>query len=1281
MKMKCMQPIAIFMICLVLSLPVYSSSVFAQTTGLTNVKVSGSDGYEGVVRDKYDTFTFSARACISAGVEVNKKNVRLWGTSNSTGFPFSSCTAVGDGCSYDCSFSRTMSDYSNICPSKDDFDINLYKEDGSWLDDKDAEAVCDTQAPSIIVSTDKLIVGSGGSIKFTYIITDKACSSCSGCVGIKNAVFKGGSYEKSIDINTAANNCVYSSSLEEPVASFNEGDVSLEVTVYDNFGQNFTSTLSPFTVDTTQPSIELDSFEVKDVNDNSINYFTAQTAKLSFKINITDERADSSSIFADLSSMGGGSKVSPASCNQAGSSIQCSYNDIQYYLNSSSFSKTITVNASDTAGNSKAQSISLSKSFNIDSTAPSISGLRFTDTSGNDIKDKWLGGDSFSAYVYVNITEDEIGLDQNTVFANLLELNPGQSSYSSKAKDSCEALSDNVTKCRFDIAVDVNSSGSTSKSLVFNATDKAGNAATSTLILSNVFKKDSTPPVISGLSITDASNKELNNWINGDSFSAYVYINITETEIGLDETSVIANLIELNPWQSSYSGRQKDSCEALTSNVTRCRFDIIINTNSSGQFSKSMKFNATDKAGNKGSSVLSYSFKVDKTRPVFSSIETAHKNANGINFIGASGTTVMASITETESGISYEKVFIDLSGIGGSAKKAADNCTGSWSCYWHDIIPSVVDGIYAIKNNLDTSDKVGNKANESFEVNITVDVTTPVFKSINITAVGATNEVIGYYITIGNAMAISITVREKNGISSAMGDFSAAISNATNEAASCSGSGENWTCIWNTGEIDLTEYTETVLKFNFTDIAGNTLHHSEPITILGVSNETADYWISSVGDPSPSAIDKELVNYFDPIMWFPVKLESTEGKTGKETWPLYLQLDDCPGNDSVYMSSANNNLPELFNYNSQVPGNLPYNSYMKFTMEKAIPDHDLEIKCTLNLKTLIDNKTVSSTEIENVSFEIKYYNNPLGTMDSRIKEEIKRVQDSWLVQAKWIETLKKILNYAELLCSLINRIRQIIGLWGAINDGLDTCCDTIFASAACCPAMKASGIGQTALKEAHDSFFNTADKWCKLLRCQFFENKKWAEDNKNILKIWYTNAQKAYSNQGYWGNVDPQHSLILSAVFLCLPGIIYNLQKARVIDCMYINCLKQTKYGMPLYLCTYQRSYAYCKFVWGEIFNLIPFAAAVSKIGKNILKALSHPLESLGLILKLTCRYAVCQAPATFTCYACTITEYLNVALDILCDLGIGAGHCRPIWDRLSVDDSVCKNALKEDDY
>jgi hypothetical protein len=206
------------------------------------------------------------------------------------------------------------------------------------------------------------------------------------------------------------------------------------------------------------------------------------------------------------------------------------------------------------------------------------------------------------------------------------------------------------------------------------------------------------------------------------------------------------------------------------------------------------------------------------------------------------------------------------------------------------------------------------------------------------------------------------------------------------------------------------------------------------------------------------------------------------------------------------------------------------------------------------------------------------------------------------------------------------------------------------------------------------------------MSCQLALGDDWKGVNVDFIDGIINYAQdtqgKSGTHQGYWGNVNPQHSLILSAATLCIPGVIYNLQKARAIDCNYIQCLQQTQDGMPLYMCTDQRAYAYCKFVWGEVFNAIPFTSAISQIGQNVLKALSHPFEFIGFLIKGTCTITCLApfAPAGPGCAACTTVEYLNIALDTLCDLGINmvGDKCKPFWDGITnpVNQNVCSQVL-----
>ena len=139
---------------------------------------------------------------------------------------------------------------------------------------------------------------------------------------------------------------------------------------------------------------------------------------------------------------------------------------------------------------------------------------------------------------------------------------------------------------------------------------------------------------------------------------------------------------------------------------------------------------------------------------------------------------------------------------------------------------------------------------------------------------------------------------------------------------------------------------------------------------------------------------------------------------------------------------------------------------------------------------------------------------------------------------------------------------------------------------------------------------------------------------------------------------------------------IYNLQKARIIECSYVNCLKNTAYGTPLSMCVTQRDYAWCSYVYGEMFNLIPFASIISDIAEDIKLMLQQPAQMIGVGINILCELS-CTGPQP-ACRTCLIAEGISLVLDLLCDFGVGSDSCEAFWDDFEIDDEVCEAALED---
>ena len=1071
------------------------------------------------------------------------------------------------------------------------------------------------------------------------------------------------------------------------------------ITAADMLGNSITKTLTlsnTFTVDSINPVAMLGQATVTALDGTEIGYFIPQNVLLNFNINVSDSGSGvkKENITADFSGWNIISEGTKSCSPNSGALIKCSFSNVKFHIDwndlqnvnqtAKRFSKNILINASDNVGNHISNTANIIKDLTVDLSQPAVAeseaNLKIVDASGNPIP--YFFKQNAKLSFNFTISDSGAGIDTSTIKANLSALGLGENVPYKR-----------ISGQKFiwgDLTVFLESPDPVYVITIFGK-DNVGNNLTSTVTLKGHLEQDPNAPAINGLRIVDSAGKEFSGiWIGNKTFNAVVSVNITESETNLDVNSVYANLSKLNP----SLGIIKGICSAINSNVSRCSWNIVLNLIDAGTITKEIWFNASDIAGKSAGSGLGIKlisvFKVDVTGPVINSI-TTQKSNNGINYIKATNNTFTVSFIESESGLNETKVFLDLSSLSGDFKKAATRCEGS-SCYWENFATTKGNGIYDTMVHQDSIDIVGNKIKSSSKINATLDISAPIVEDVSYRAIQGTTKAYEGIVQTGNALEITAIVTEETSLTATANVSSIIVNGEQIVNGDCSLINETqhqYSCIFDTDVIDKKGYIVNKLYFKFTDFIGNTEEWDIPIVVLEAANKTVDYWAIEQTAKSPFAIDRELIEFYQPFIWFSFKLNPKIEKPLSKVYPIELNLIGCEGNNTKFLASENGNKPELSNFNPQFYDGVDneYDIHLKYLMEQTDPKEDLlPITCRLNIRTIVDNKTVSMLEEENLSVVITYFNNELGKIDKRVENEIEEVKGGWLVQAEWIETVDKLMRYAKVICGVMDKLQQIQLIWAFIKDLWGGACNTAEVSlgttSASCAAAMATGSITEGYKATSELWFKGFDKWCKIFSCGM-TREGWDKDG--AMAKW-ADAQEGsvFALGGYpldkkWFN--PESSIILSVVYLCIPGITYNLQKARVIDCQYISCLKETENGMPIEICTRQRSYSYCKYVWGQIFHLIPFADAISNIGQNVLKALSHPLEMVGFLVKINCYYG-CINPKfnpIIPCSVCTYIDFFNMAADILCDLGIGGDQCQPIWESLTVDDSVCKSALQED--
>ncbi len=381
------------------------------------------------------------------------------------------------------------------------------------------------------------------------------------------------------------------------------------------------------------------------------------------------------------------------------------------------------------------------------------------------------------------------------------------------------------------------------------------------------------------------------------------------------------------------------------------------------------------------------------------------------------------------------------------------------------------------------------------------------------------------------------------------------------------------------------------------DFASNELIIEDEIEILFRENSIDNFWNIDAIDIYPKKIDKQttpLINY-DVYAAVELKSHLTTAKI------LETTFYDCKGDNdflvddpiSVYTAS-----------NTQI---------VKFKLIKedfSNETEQLKFDCNIGIVTQVGN-SVFREEMENFSIVIPFYNMPLGTLDENIKKQIEDAKGGTFFKiANKIKFLEKLLDITDKICQLEGILNGIATIWGFATIGT-----AVFET----NPVTALQAHNTRLQ--NNQFFNYfkkaihyLNKYCQWGSCGAAETK---------LNGWYNQAsvtdgslsdkfaQRGFSDVGmYPQNTDD--SLILSVAALCPAGIVKNMKKYRQIQCGYIDCLQnQVPLGMPRQACVDQHEYLQCKYVYGEVFQLVPFVHIWQRLARQIKAILKDPVTLL----------------------------------------------------------------------
>jgi|GEM_PF-2025461 hypothetical protein len=751
----------------------------------------------------------------------------------------------------------------------------------------------------------------------------------------------------------------------------------------------------------------------------------------------------------------------------------------------------------------------------------------------------------------------------------------------------------------------------------------------------------------SGPEIISGSFEILRKGIGISTFSSAgiivdVLINISGNDINLN--SVRADLSALNPSQNLKNA--KASCFAAGDGISTCIWTIELNPGTGGI--KNIAINVSDNSGNKESAAISKFLSLDDKGPVVLTLSTL-SSVQGSSIAKSAGNTVVAVFDEA-TGLDADEVFLH---VNERFKAKADTCSkqSSWMCIWKDV-DFGIGGQIALES--DTTDILGNTIVQDTYVGITVDSNAPVAKTINITPIGGLVQAFPGFAKIGDKISIVANVTEENDVF-AVADFSNFVSGASKVAGQCEKiqADEN-VCTWLTDSINLA--ASGPIEFNFSDNAGNTLILTRSFKTFGIENATVpDFWTNIVAC-SPSTIDRALGPLISQKVYCQIVLRPKSASKAVST--VFIGPASCSGNGSSLVQNVDT-------FKTEVGSTSPV---IKITLKKDdFKINNADLSCSFSIFSKIGSSTTitKNPEIENVKIPLAFFNNPLGELGKEVEGKIKQAKED--AEGIWeiIGVLNKIVYYAKKICNLIDTLYNIVSvLWTLVNVvtateiAVEKTPAWAFGLFTVKPTAIASCGTQTGTRVTVQATNNVLNKFCSYVNCK--QTILWGPAAQNYINSnfniftpgSYAGSKYELEDGGLLGfktyaidketgkpktigsgkpiseYMDPNRNIVVAALFVCLPGIIYGLDKYRQILCLNADCMKNAvgKEGLPLSACEDMKSYQTCKYITTELFAVFPWTAVIDHFIRLIKNSLSNPLVAFGPLISFGCGYA-CPNP------------------------------------------------------
>jgi len=776
------------------------------------------------------------------------------------------------------------------------------------------------------------------------------------------------------------------------------------------------------------------------------------------------------------------------------------------------------------------------------------------------------------------------------------------------------------------------------------------------------YEIDQKPPVIKEIHLKDADGFEMTGMRPGAQLVGSVEA-IVEGDNN-DVTTVTADLSSINP---SLAGQTSPDETYGTSYVWR---NVAITNPSTCQITVV----AVDDMGNEARQTKQCSIPTDDLGPEPVSITTNYTDEDGTYMIGTKG-TIKLDIREPGAGLFRKNVYMDLSALGSqySMDQRANEChvktLDVWECTWI-AEPKVPNGDYTIRTRPTTRDDLDTPATLAVQITLRVDKQPPTVEKVDFSVQHAFAQY-GDKVVKGDLVEFKI---QTTGTHMAYSNFTSI--GGSYAAGTCAGNSTK-TCTFSQTVFKSGPNNATI-TFDFYDRADNVKKYPYNLVIYGLMNETTpEYWNSTVMC-SPSLIDRSTTMQKEEVIYCHIKLTSAN----KDAKPVYSYVNpaDCTNVTSaiIGIEMMNNGM------NSKDPYLVITLAPTEFSINELRFSCPVLVSSKVgNFFSKTDEKEMANVKLEFYDLPMgEIYDNLETDINHRIRLAMNQM--SWINDAqiamKWAEygcglksTFSGMLGALDGLLGLFPPLILLLSATGKYDEREKTdrlrnaICNNIKgplekelfggeANEGFLP--KETGTGKKEGDKTSKGIWQFLEMLCDFVNCKLTWDAdkygQFAEFGDAMVAFGgggiggkegicsraenflggdlamggeaYKNYQELQKTMNPKGEpvqrlTDVKESLFWSTACQCVPGIIYNVNKLRQINCKNAICLAEDikKQGYDPSWCTAEKSYLTCTYVMGEIFSVFPFVTILDRTVNTIKEWFENPISSIAAATGCAC--------------------------------------------------------------